>query len=339
MSKNTYHSIDIAKIVAALFVVSIHSEPFSNLPKDIIVDIFARIAVPFFFITSAFFFFKRKPDMDALKHYEKRLAKLYLFWFIIGFPLIILHKFIEPNESFSINLFNLLKEFIFGSTFGGSWFIMVLIEGVPIVYFLSRKISTASIIAIGVLLYAVAVSFSYYHNFLPADIQHIADLYPKVLKSGIANSFMSAFLFIATGKVMAENEDRIRNFSRAKVNIMLTVSLIFSFIEVLTVKHMDTPSSTDIFFCLPALSLTIFMFILQNETYKDLNYMRFRNTSTIIYFSHFIFVFFFVIINKHITPVNPILKYFMVVTLCLMLSYLFIKLSEKEKFKWIKFGF
>lgn len=74
------------KFVMALCVVTIHTcivdimEP--SLLRDILHSLI-RSAVPFFFITSAFFIMKRKDDSD-IKRYWKRILKLYLYWSIIN---------------------------------------------------------------------------------------------------------------------------------------------------------------------------------------------------------------------------------------------------------------
>ena len=118
-STQNYSSIDLAKFVAAIFVVAIHAQPFSGLTQTVVIDVFARMAVPFFFITSSFFFFSKNPGKKELSHYLRRMGILYLFWFVVEFPITCLHAFIEPETPFGHNLLMLLRNFLFGSTFGG----------------------------------------------------------------------------------------------------------------------------------------------------------------------------------------------------------------------------
>lgn len=65
--KTTYNSMDVAKMAAAVFVVSIHSQPFTGLTKDIVIDVFARLAVPFFFMASASLFFRKPADGNRVR--------------------------------------------------------------------------------------------------------------------------------------------------------------------------------------------------------------------------------------------------------------------------------
>ena len=51
----SFNSIDVFKLICALLIVCIHTDPLENyniLANYILVDIFARIAVPFFFVAS-----------------------------------------------------------------------------------------------------------------------------------------------------------------------------------------------------------------------------------------------------------------------------------------------
>ena len=82
-----YSGIDLFKIFAAILVVFIHSniaknEEFSN----VIVLCFSGIAVPFFFMGSGFFFYKKlsnvKDERSFIISYEKKLLFLYFFWLI-----------------------------------------------------------------------------------------------------------------------------------------------------------------------------------------------------------------------------------------------------------------
>ena len=52
------HGVDIAKFVGAMLVVAIHTHPlgYGSVP-DYYFNCLCRIAVPFFFVTSSYFFY------------------------------------------------------------------------------------------------------------------------------------------------------------------------------------------------------------------------------------------------------------------------------------------
>lgn len=62
-ASRTYHSIDILKVVAALLVVAIHARPFVGKTYPLYISLFSRMAVPVFFVVSAFFFFRKSPTL------------------------------------------------------------------------------------------------------------------------------------------------------------------------------------------------------------------------------------------------------------------------------------
>ena len=86
MGKN-YNSIDLMKFIMALCVVTIHTYIVDSMKSSILQDFlysFIRSAVPFFFITSAYFVMQRNENGGILK-YWKRIFQLYLFWSVINF--------------------------------------------------------------------------------------------------------------------------------------------------------------------------------------------------------------------------------------------------------------
>ena len=84
-----YSLIDITKFVLAFLVIGVHTFPFSDISSElnlIFIASICRIAVPFFFVASSFFFFQKDRKITS---YLKRIALLYLIWTIIYSPFII----------------------------------------------------------------------------------------------------------------------------------------------------------------------------------------------------------------------------------------------------------
>ena len=81
ISKKQYPALDITKIVMAILVIIIHRNVFPDkfdFANFMLTDIFCQIAVPFFFITSSFLFFRsvnphEKSAKLSLWKTEKRL--------------------------------------------------------------------------------------------------------------------------------------------------------------------------------------------------------------------------------------------------------------------------
>ena len=63
MSKKAYTGIDYFRMIAAFFIIAIHTSPFSSYSETgdfILTRVIARVAVPFFFMTSGFFLISRR---------------------------------------------------------------------------------------------------------------------------------------------------------------------------------------------------------------------------------------------------------------------------------------
>lgn len=119
------------KFVMALCVVTIHTcivdimEP--SLLRDILHSLI-RSAVPFFFITSAFFIMKRKDDSD-IKRYWKRILKLYIYWSIIN---CISNNALTNNMSLNAFLVS-IRQVIFNG-YSVLWYLWGILVVLPLLY-------------------------------------------------------------------------------------------------------------------------------------------------------------------------------------------------------------
>ena len=332
-NRPTYNTIDMAKMAAALFVVAIHSQPFEGMAEVVVINWLARLAVPFFFVASAFFFFRKPADEQDWRHYVRRLAVLYLFWFVVELPITILHAFIETEHSFVVSLLCFVRRFFFGSTFSGSWFLMALMESVPLIFFLSKRFTLRSLFLAGCAAYAVVVLCTYYYFFLPAAWQQVA----KAM-GHIETSFLSAFVFCVIGKFIAGHETELRRWKQA--TWLCLSCLIISAAEVLTVDIVHAPSANDCYFMLIPTVFALFVVLLQHEVQNTaIHYRYWRKASTVFYFSHFIFVFLFVLVNKHLLPIHPMAKFACVLVLCLLTAEVMNSLSNRKGWQWLRYGY
>lgn len=128
------------KFVMAFIVVAIHTCLFEECATFYTaLHPLYDLAVPEFFIISAFLLFDKIKDMDtkdadiAVMRFVRRLAVFYLFWFIVMLPMTVVrqHYSINSISQFFMDLF-------LGDTFRGSYFIMCLILGTPILYIVYR---------------------------------------------------------------------------------------------------------------------------------------------------------------------------------------------------------
>ncbi|EMA62475.1 acyltransferase family protein [Halorubrum lipolyticum] len=88
------HSVDAMRIVAVALVVVIHTNPFEGVGAsgnavNFLLETTARVAVPFFFLASGYFFARKTLDRDPLAYFRSRarsLAELYAFGIALTLP-------------------------------------------------------------------------------------------------------------------------------------------------------------------------------------------------------------------------------------------------------------
>ncbi len=120
ITEKNYCAVDVAKFVFAVLVVSIHL--FGNAFKGMAQDgapptgngnlfvlfgfplyyLFARLAVPFFFLASGYFLFgkiERRPNEAGtiVRGYCARILKLFAFWLVVSIPIIVDKYFIDRS--------------------------------------------------------------------------------------------------------------------------------------------------------------------------------------------------------------------------------------------------
>ena len=87
----SYTGIDLFRLAAALLIITIHTSPLADLSDTadfILTRIAARVAVPFFFVTSGFFLISRYHDQPAqFRGFVVKTALIYaaaaLFYFTV----------------------------------------------------------------------------------------------------------------------------------------------------------------------------------------------------------------------------------------------------------------
>lgn len=126
-------------MVCAYLIIVIHVMAFQSLgvgAKYVTSDFICRIAVPFFFITSGYFFYSKVNKEGYLKKYIKKLIKVYVIATIIYSILFVpfmLQGFVEGGLGYT------LKSIFVNSISGTMWYFPELIISHLFIFFL-RKI-------------------------------------------------------------------------------------------------------------------------------------------------------------------------------------------------------
>ncbi|WP_054024730.1 acyltransferase family protein [Bacillus sp. FJAT-28004] len=167
VSKPNYSGLDWLKFIAALFVIANHTSPllsYNEYTDFLFSGIISRLAVPIFFMSTGFFFFRKLTgdkvkDQKALFGYIKKIGWLYSIAILLYIPL----NVYKGDFSDHFTFVSFMRDIVFDGTFYHLWYLPALIIGLFITYYLYQKLSLSMLLVIGSLLYAVGLlGDSYY---------------------------------------------------------------------------------------------------------------------------------------------------------------------------------
>ena len=273
------NSINYMKLICAFLVIAIHTHPFEDINKILYYsfsEVLVRIAVPFFFVSSGYFYIKNKCNFSK---YIKRLLIVYISWSIIYF-IIQLPSYIASNTS----LINIAKNFIVSFFIYGSyyhmWYMVALIMCVIItsIFYKLNKMNLLYILSIG--LYIIGVIGGAYYK-IGSQIPILSNLYNFSLYLQVRRYLLMGLPFFMVGYLIYEIKEIPKN-----INITTIFTIILFIFEIIIVNILNLQRDIVITFFLYPLVLQIFIlclkFPLQNTSFK----INTGKLSSFIYFVH-----------------------------------------------------
>lgn len=338
------NKLDVLKLVLAVLIVGIHSSTPGMVLRPVL-----RLAVPLFFIISAYLFFGKQralPSRSARKRgllkYGKRILLLYSFWFVLLLPFTADLRQWDVDFGFG-TVIEILRCFLFSSTFIASWFLMASLLGVALVWLLaSLKVKDRWILVIGSILYAACCLCSSYYGVFSRfpGVVNAYEAYTAIFSSPF-NSFPCAVLFVAIGKILAERSLWVSN---KMLIASLAVSLVMLYAEFFYTGGCLKVVSDDCYFMLPVVSTCIFMLIGQSKPcHFDLDTKKLRAASTIIYCSHGTLLWW---LHKRLVAMgidagasmSLLFMFTMTLFITLVLSHIILTLEKRQGLRWLKYS-
>jgi len=324
--KKTYNSIDLFKFIAAFLVVGIHTEPFSQIKiLDMAFGSITRIAVPFFFAASAFFFYLKPVDFKRMLLYTKHIFLLYVIWYLI-YLLAAVPQFIK-NGNFGNEVLSSLQGFLFG--YKHLWFLQALIIAMPLCFGLIRIFKNDGIvfaIAVSLLVFGLInstygnlfINYNFFGNIRNSNIFKLI---------GTRNGLFYAPVYIMIGKFFARKQFKV-NLICSLFGVLgsFTSLVIEGFICVFVIKT----TQTILWISVVPLTFFVFQFLL-HISLRDRNvFLSMRKTSVIIYTLHPLIISLFAFIDK------PFLRFVIVLIITTFFAFLLYKISMIPKYKLMK---
>lgn len=310
-------SVDILKIVLACMVVGVHSgflEDISDMGRYLTAGGLFRIAVPIFFVINGFYFFS--VPQEKITTWFKRVILLYLFW-----TLIYIGYWFRME---TINLFEIarvIKTILIGHEH--LWYLPAMI-GAALVLLPLKKLATAALLAIALVLFATGLTIQYlgnYHVFSNTTVDKALNLLWLY-----RNFLFFAFPFFALGYLLRRTEI-YKRISLPAVFAMAVIALVLLLAEVyLDFIFQVAPKGFDIFLWLILACPLVFMAALKLDIKGDGKTLALYSTG--IYFIHPLFIS---LITARIDLGGTLLT-LVVIALSTVAAWLLIKINSRVKF-------
>lgn len=298
--------LDVLKFCMACVVVSIHTHLFREIGwLHSALAPLKSSAVPVFFVVSSYLFFRKSGDWTALPHYIKRLSLFYLFWFLLLLPMTVVIQGWHAHFGF----LDFCKCLFLGSTFRGSYFIMALMLGVPVVLSMRKWIHPLA---------SLFVSFASYVVF---HCQWWVEM------PWGRHSFLAFLLWIDIGALLASSPfPPVKLLSPRLLGLpLLYGGMLVPFLAPLL---------------RPAFVVMLFAVSLDFRIRPRPILLTLRKMGILIFVTHFFFADAAHLLAAGRFPAldNSVLQYVVVLGCAALLSWAILKLQAKPCFGWLKYG-
>ena len=222
-----YKLVDLVRLICAFMIVLIHMG-FGN--ESAFIPCITRQAVPFFFLVSGFFFYRRADRSDSVFQfscsYALSIALIYAVWMILWMPYIISSVVsAHPGKSFLYLAFVVLRR-VFLAGIAPYWYLLVLAEGSlllgMILHFKKKWIGWLLCIG-GLILGAI------YNMNLNAGIGRLIHQCFYTVFSWDCNVIMIGFPLLFLGAVISRHEDILQPKFRPAAALLYILAFVSAF--------------------------------------------------------------------------------------------------------------
>ncbi len=346
ISTTNNNAVDVMKFICAILVVIIHAPPlqsYNDTANFILVEIIARIAVPYFFICAGYFFFRKINMQDGkigksinnykyLKKYIINLLKIYAFWTIF-FLLWWVPLWYKGDYLTYENIKGYVISIFLTGSYYHLWYIVALVYGMLFTFLIIRYAQLKVVIAIAVIFYFIG-TFVYSYSWILNDsilIRTFIKLFETL--GSVSVGLFRAFPYLIMGAV----------FAKYRLKITLTLSTVLSVICLVLVGLEVLFLKTSGGFRFSYVFLTGFtaFFIFNTVSKIKLKdralYPLLRKFSSIIYFVHPMFININgIILSHYFETKNSITLFYSVFVCVLLFSVGLNKLSKYKGFDKLK---
>lgn len=333
--RRQYNGLDAVKFILAVLVAMRHIIQVFFTPDSrwhlLIGSWLSNLAVPTFFIISAFFLFQKvdreKPDGAVILGYCKKVLRMYLIWSVIYLP-IDWYNWYHGQSSVWEGIRDYLQAFLFSSSIVQLWYLPALAVACLIVWALYTKgVKIWQILLITGCLFVIGVVGDnwYLNEMLPHRVYLKLMTYIRYFLTMRNGLFYGSF-YAAIGLLFAKTTWRLPGWAAFAGTV---------FFVLLMYKEVVAFSSTNMLFSAAPAVYCLFTAASSVEWKNRKLYPRLRMMSEWIYLSHFYFFYFFSwTVKWNPVPLNNRTVMGMVMGAILLFSWGMVLLGER--FHWVR---
>lgn len=277
--------LDDFRWIAAFLVVAIHTSPLESMNETadfLLTRVFARVAVPFFFMVTGYFVLSAKDSGRKVLKTVKKTGIWYLLLTLLYLPVQI-YKVVGESIDFSLTG-KLLKAVFFDGTYYHLWYLPALMLGLVITWALLRLGRRNAFVCAVILYFFGLLGDSYFG--ITEQIPFLKSLYGWMFQlfSHTRNGLFYAPLFLLLGYEMAVLYREKEGFSGKNAsNAILCMG--FMVVEGLLLHKHDFQRHDSMYLMLPFVMFHLFAYLLSEglERQRSTFYLK---GPMLVYFLH-----------------------------------------------------
>lgn len=319
-------SIDIFRLLFAIYVVAIHSTPatLESLPLlDTMLSSLFRFAVPFFLIVSGYYFFantEKNTSRSGLTSYLKKIIVIYAFWSV---PYFIINFISWGHTSLVGFAIDCVYSFFLRGSYYHLWYFPALIFAVCISAALYRLKLKRFLILIAAVLYSACYIISTYNllSAVPVATNVISILQP--LASGL--------FYFSCGQLVKYFYGKFADSSkRNSLRYILPLSVIMWFVLIWANYFLSLNADLIIIFGIYInVGLTVLVLLFHPLAQHAAVAKKCRYLANFIYYSHPVFRFIMDMVGAHLFTFSDLWNFPITLLLSLAAGLILYRINSK----------
>lgn len=280
--KKAYSGIDIFRLIAALLVITNHTSPLSDISVTgdfIFTRILARLAVPFFFMTSGFFLIRDLNRSNGrLTVFVKKNLVIYGAAILICLPINLY------NDYFSVRplLPNIARDLLFNGTLYHLWYLPASIIGAIIAWYAVKKLGYKISLAVTSSLYLFGLLGNGYYG-ITAKVPFLKGVFDEIFSfiGETRNGIFFAPLFIVLGGYLYSRRDKLLTPLVYAIGFIISLGMMIA--EGLVLRQIGWQRLDSMYLLLPIVLYFLFSLL---AYFRGKRYRFARDSALLIYILH-----------------------------------------------------